>query len=149
MRAAASVLLVDDDERLRQVLARALAVRGYEVVEASNIPAALTALDGPMALIVTDLDVNGRSGVELVAAMEAGRDRRPVIVMFHADLADAGNLPDGTLDAPHAGGTGHPLDEEVSLRIPGTCTILVVAHAPTTRSGSVHYTCTAVGRPST
>ena len=81
MTAAARVLLVDDDERLRQVLARALAVRGYEVIEASNIPAALAALGGPITLIVTDLDVNDRSGMELVAAVNAGGDRRPVIVM--------------------------------------------------------------------
>ena len=62
-----SLLLVDDDEVLRERLARALSRRGYQVRTAANAEEAL-ALAGaqPPRYAVIDLRMPGRSGLELL-----------------------------------------------------------------------------------
>ncbi len=62
-----TLLLVDDDERLRDRLARALTRRGYEVHQAANAAEALAIArqDSPERAIV-DLRMDGPSGLELI-----------------------------------------------------------------------------------
>ncbi|MEZ4267564.1 MAG: response regulator [Myxococcota bacterium] len=60
------ILVVDDDDTFRQRLARALAARGYAVVEAADFDAALaqvaaTADSGGIDRAVVDLRMPGRS----------------------------------------------------------------------------------------
>jgi two-component system response regulator RegA len=64
---APSLLLVDDDEVLRERLARALRERGYDVTTAADYDGAMRAAsqDSP-ELAVVDLRMPGRSGLELV-----------------------------------------------------------------------------------
>lgn len=62
-----SVLLVDDDQRLRSRMVRAFAERGYETHEAGNYDQAIAiALDESTELAVVDLRMPGKSGLELV-----------------------------------------------------------------------------------
>lgn len=70
--ATPSVLVVDDDERYRERLVRALTRRGYDVREASNASEALASArqDSP-EYAVLDLRMPGPSGLELLEALLA------------------------------------------------------------------------------
>ena len=77
------VLLVEDDESLRPILARHLALKGFRVAEAASAEAAADQLaDGLLpALVLLDLNLPGRTGWEFLrdtALAEAGNP--PVVV---------------------------------------------------------------------
>jgi two-component system response regulator RegA len=62
-----SVLLVDDDERLRSRMARAFEERGYEAQQAGDFEAALgVATAESTEYAVVDLRMPGKSGLEVV-----------------------------------------------------------------------------------
>ena len=67
--AAASILVVDDDEDLRAMIKLVLERRGFQVHEANCIAAALSA--PPVDLLITDLDLPDGTGVELVSRLRA------------------------------------------------------------------------------
>ncbi|HEX5975257.1 MAG TPA: response regulator, partial [Rubrobacteraceae bacterium] len=71
------ILVVDDEPAAQRVLARILQNKGYETASAPDVPSALGLLeeDG-FALVMTDLDMPGRSGLELIEALGP---RRPEI----------------------------------------------------------------------
>ena len=62
----ARILIVDDDDDTRQLLAFALGTR-YEVVQAAGPDAALDVLrKGPVDLVITDYDMPGQTGADLL-----------------------------------------------------------------------------------
>lgn len=76
----AAILLVDDDEDLRHVLASALMTQGYQVTEAEDGPAALTALEaGTPDLAVIDYAMPGMTGAELAQRISAQWPALPII----------------------------------------------------------------------
>lgn len=81
-----SVLLVDDDFRVREILARLLAGPRFRIAEADGTDAALARLerDGEVALVVSDLHMPGRDGSELLREV---RQRYPdtAVVMLTGD----------------------------------------------------------------
>ena len=83
MRAAGRrVLVVDDEENLRHMLQLMLRKEGYETVGASNVDAALAELDNqPFDIVITDLRMPGRSGMELVDEIHQRRLTCTVVVM--------------------------------------------------------------------
>ncbi len=82
------VWLVDDDASIRWVLEKALKGSGMLVRSFEQADSVLTALrtDAPDVLM-TDIRMPGRSGLELLKEIQAGRHGLPVIVMTaHSDL---------------------------------------------------------------
>lgn len=80
-----SVLVVDDDRELREVLVRSLADAGYHTAEAGNGRQALDRLEGatlPDAILI-DVMMPVMNGVELIKALrnDARYRRIPVILM--------------------------------------------------------------------
>jgi two-component system cell cycle sensor histidine kinase/response regulator CckA len=78
------VLVVEDEETVRDMTSRALEDYGYRVVAASNGPEALTLLqqgEGPVRLVVTDVIMPGMDGPELARRMLALRPGLPVLFM--------------------------------------------------------------------
>jgi CheY-like chemotaxis protein len=69
--ASATILLVDDDETLRHVLATVLAEHGYEVTPAASVPEALKLISaGSYDVLLSDLHMPGRGdGLTVVSAM--------------------------------------------------------------------------------
>lgn len=63
----ARILVVDDDPRLRDSLRRALVRLHHDVVEAGSCEEALDYLRTPVDLLVTDIRMGPRSGLELIA----------------------------------------------------------------------------------
>lgn len=77
------ILLVDDDARMRQVLARLLASAGFDTVdEVSDGEEALAYLRNAKAdLIVTDCQMPRMDGVAMVTALRGRGDTTPVIML--------------------------------------------------------------------
>ena len=75
---APNLLLVDDNDDVREITALLLRDTGYGVIEASSGVAALAALDANPAieLLIVDFSMPGMSGIEL---LERARAKRPKI----------------------------------------------------------------------
>ena len=86
-----SLLLVDDDDALRQVLARALEKRGFAVSTAPDVESALLlAQDSPPEYAVVDLKMYGPSGLVLVQRLkELDAETRIVMLTGYASIATA------------------------------------------------------------
>jgi two-component system chemotaxis sensor kinase CheA len=89
-----TILLVDDSAFFRDMLSPVLKAAGYQVVTAASADAALAVLeaDPKIEVVVTDLEMPGRSGFDLVAAMRRAEPRLaalPVIGLSGAIGADA------------------------------------------------------------
>jgi signal transduction histidine kinase len=72
-----TILVVEDNEAVRELICLGLRKRGYDVLEASGSVAALEASEqypGPIALVVTDMVMPGMRGAELMRRL---RDARP------------------------------------------------------------------------
>ena len=88
---ALNVWIVDDDASIRWVLERALKQAGVDTVTFEDADAVLEALrrEEPDVL-VTDIRMPGKSGLDLLEEVRAQRPRLPVIVMTaHSDLDSA------------------------------------------------------------
>jgi two-component system nitrogen regulation response regulator GlnG len=88
---ALDVWIVDDDASIRWVLERALGQAGMTPTAYEDAEAALAALRrGEPDVLVTDVRMPGRSGLELLEEIRTRRPRLPVIVMTaHSDLDSA------------------------------------------------------------
>ena len=101
------ILLVEDEERLRTVIRRALERFGYDVCDASDGPAALARVTrGEIEpdLLITDLSMPAMDGLQL---MELLRVRRPELRVLLVSGFLEGRLPAGLLD-PHLATLGKP-----------------------------------------
>jgi CheY-like chemotaxis protein/anti-sigma regulatory factor (Ser/Thr protein kinase) len=80
---ALRILLVDDEEEVRQALAEMLIAQGHAVVLAASGPDALRRLDagGEFDLVVSDLVMPAMTGWELAEAVKARRPRLRVGVI--------------------------------------------------------------------
>lgn len=77
-----SVLLVDDDERLRSRMARAFEERGYEAQQADGYDAAVAiASDESTELAVVDLRMPGKSGLEVVRELHRIDPATKIVVL--------------------------------------------------------------------
>jgi two-component system response regulator RegA len=86
-----SLLLVDDDDTFREVLARALERRGYAVTRAASVDAALIrAQEQPPEYAVVDLRMPGDSGLVLIEKLiELDPNTRIVMLTGYASIATA------------------------------------------------------------
>ncbi|EXI80759.1 MAG: Response regulator PrrA [Candidatus Accumulibacter appositus] len=86
-----TLLLVDDDEVFRRVLARALQRRGYAVSVAATVDTALaSALEQSPEYAVVDLKMPGASGLVLIEKLiELDPNTRVVMLTGYASIATA------------------------------------------------------------
>ena len=84
------ILLVDDDERLRDVLAKYLTEAGYEVLTASEADDALflAHMQSPLAIIL-DSRLPAQDGVEFCTMLRGHDDTRSIPILFIASLNEA------------------------------------------------------------
>jgi two-component system response regulator RegA len=87
----ASLLLVDDDAVFREVLAKALTRRGFQVRTAEDVESAWSlASEDPPAFAVIDLCLPGQSGLTLVSRLASARpESRIVVLTGYASIATA------------------------------------------------------------
>ena len=88
---AATILVVDDDESIRDLLRMHLAAAGYEVQVAEDaIAAGYLVLRSPPDLIISDVNMPHMDGFEFVAALKADTSlpRIPVIFLTSSEEGD-------------------------------------------------------------
>ena len=78
----ATVMVVDDEERIRGLLAKSLSSEGHSVVTAATANAAIDRLGGgAIDLVLLDLVMPGPNGLTVLRAMSERNDTTPVIVL--------------------------------------------------------------------
>jgi CheY-like chemotaxis protein len=86
---AAKILIVDDDESLRELLRMHLAAAGYEVSTAPDaISAGYLVLKNPPDLIVSDISMPYMDGFEFVAALKSDETLPKIPVIFLTSMED-------------------------------------------------------------
>lgn len=88
----ASILVVDDDDGIRELVAFGLRHAGFDVVEAASGEAALGLVEGDaIGLVVLDIGLPGMSGIDVVRALRARPQTAtlPVILMTGTGEADS------------------------------------------------------------
>ena len=76
------ILVVDDDAGIRENIADLLSSENYEVVSAANADEAMRVLESQrIDLLLTDFQMPGRNGVELIEAARRANHRVPAILM--------------------------------------------------------------------
>ena len=76
------VLVADDDRAIRESLARALELEGYEVVVAIDGATALAAVkERPADVLVLDVMMPGIDGLTVCRVLRAERDRTPILML--------------------------------------------------------------------
>jgi PAS domain S-box-containing protein len=115
------ILVVEDEDRVREAAARILAAAGYDVVQSDRPDAALTLMGDPtrsLDLLLTDMVMPGMSGRELARRLREQRPGLRVIFMtgYSEELMqhEAG-LPDDTV--VHKPFTREPLLSAVSTAL--------------------------------
>ncbi len=81
--ADATILVVDDEEEIRDIQATLLSRRGYSVVTAGTGTEALNLLneDGSIAVVLLDVQIPGGGGLDVLRAISHSRTRPQVIMV--------------------------------------------------------------------
>lgn len=98
-----NVLLVDDDDLLRECCGSILAEEGFRVTEAASSRQALAAMEAGGAPVVPATDLNLRSGMNGLDLIAAVRRRRPsvrAVVISGGDGASGLHASDRFLAKP-------------------------------------------------
>jgi two-component system cell cycle sensor histidine kinase/response regulator CckA len=94
-----TVLLVEDETAVRAFAARALASRGYQVLEAASGVEALSAIEkngGEVDLVVSDVVMPEMDGPTLLRELRSKRpDMKVIFISGYAEEAFKKNLPEG------------------------------------------------------
>jgi CheY-like chemotaxis protein len=86
---AATILVVDDDESIRELLRLHLSGAGYEVnVAADAISAGYMILRSVPDLIITDIGMPHMDGFEFIAALKADKSVPYIPVVFLTSMED-------------------------------------------------------------
>jgi two-component system NtrC family response regulator len=86
-----TVLIIDDEEKLRSLLARIIRAEGFEVLEAADCKSGLAAIDNPIIdAVLCDVRLPDGNGVELVPLLKSRNPQAEIIL-----LTANGNIADG------------------------------------------------------
>jgi CheY-like chemotaxis protein len=86
---AASILIVDDDESIRELLRLHLSAAGYEVnVAPDGIAAGYMVLRSPPDLILCDVSMPHMDGFEFIAALKADKGLPYIPVIFLTSMEE-------------------------------------------------------------
>lgn len=82
----AHILVVDDDQRITDLLRRVLAYEGYSVTTAaSGDEAFIRTLEHPADLVVLDIMLTGLDGLEVARRLRAAGDKVPILMLTARD----------------------------------------------------------------
>lgn len=99
--AQSKVLIVEDDEGLREALVDTLALAGYEWIEADSAEDALVKLKSQdVDIVVSDVQMAGMGGLALLRNIKQQRPNLPVLLMTaYANIEDAvAAMKEGAID---------------------------------------------------
>ena len=130
-----TILVVDDDSHIREVLDVRLSSAGYEVIQASDGREALERLSRtPVDLVISDIRMPGVDGLELQARLEKTAPKLPIIFLTaYGSIQDAVKaIKSGAVDYLTKPFEGRELLDKVSkvLSKSGPGTSFVAPSAP-------------------
>jgi CheY-like chemotaxis protein len=110
------ILIVDDEESIRELLSVYLAGAGYRVTAVASLTAALEAVrqESP-DLIISDLQLEGADGLQTIARLKNAVPDKPVILLT------------GVLFDPNA--VNEVLMSKVTCYLPKTCSLAQIMEA--------------------
>ncbi len=91
------ILVIDDHQQIRELIASSLASSGYEVLQAADGDACLEAVQregNTISLVVLDVDLPKRGGLDCLRAIRARGMDTPVIVITGSVEAELGDQAD-------------------------------------------------------
>lgn len=97
LQGSGRVLVVDDDDAVRMMVAHSVERMGFRVVQARDGASALAQMQGgasPIVTAVVDLRMPGMDGIELMRRIRAIRPAMPVILTSGYYQPDSGTPPD-------------------------------------------------------
>lgn len=77
----AKILVVEDDSKLQEALVDTLELNEFEVVAVSSAEEALVALDDEIAMVFTDIRMDGMNGYDLMKKIRAIKPYLPIVLM--------------------------------------------------------------------
>ena len=77
----AKILVVEDDTELQEALVDTLELNGFEVEAVSSAEDALVALDDEIAMLFTDIRMDGMDGYDLMKRIRAIKPYLPIVLM--------------------------------------------------------------------
>ncbi|MER3472218.1 MAG: sigma-54-dependent Fis family transcriptional regulator [Chitinophagaceae bacterium] len=87
----AKILIIDDEEKLRSLLARLLKLQGYSITEAGNLKAAYKAVEADEPdVVLCDVKLPDGNGVDFITEIKKNHPLIEIIL-----LTAYGNIPDG------------------------------------------------------
>ncbi len=87
MRPQASVLVVDDESFIRQILSRIVSREGYQVHQATDGKDALKSLaETPCQIVISDIRMPKMDGIELLSEIRANFPSVGVILQIYSAL---------------------------------------------------------------
>ncbi|KOS07319.1 chemotaxis protein CheY [Flavobacterium akiainvivens] len=84
------ILIIDDEEKLRSLMARIITLEGFEVLQAQDCKSGLKKLTPDIDVVLCDVKLPDGNGVELVTAL---KEKWPAVEVIL--LTAYGNIPDG------------------------------------------------------
>ncbi len=106
----ACVLVAEDEEQIRDVLALALRRRGYEILTAADTPQALSLLgERHVDIVLADYTMPGGGGKRLLAELQERAHKVPVVLV-------TGHIERAVADEARAMGAAECLSKPVDLR---------------------------------
>lgn len=91
MKPGTRILIVEDDALLRQLLARALTIAGYEVAEADDGQEALVQFElNPAELVLTDIVMPNQEGLETIGKLLRKNPVPKIVAMSGGGIMDPG-----------------------------------------------------------
>jgi len=77
----ANILLIEDEEMLRDLFCEVLEIYGHSVIAAANGEEALAAFNDSIELVITDMNMPRKSGLQTAAALRQRTPNIPIIAM--------------------------------------------------------------------
>jgi len=117
------ILLVDDEELVRAVLAQQLADQGYDVLQAGGSAAALAVMEArePVDLLLSDLSMPGMDGIALIQEARCRKPGLPAILLtgYATDAAElvANGAAEGSFSLLRKPVTGSQLAHRISTML--------------------------------
>lgn len=85
---AKNILIVDDEEHIREIISEFLDGQGYQIFEAADGEVALQLYENnEFALVITDIRMPKMNGLELLNAIKTKNQNQPVVLMTGYDLS--------------------------------------------------------------
>ena len=85
------ILIVDDNPHIRLMVKKLLSSQGLQVIEARDALTALASLrrtGGAVGALLTDIEMNGMSGIELAGRIAAEFPSIPILMMSGSEIGE-------------------------------------------------------------